>query len=174
MSGSLTFTPTAEHLLAAYRSNYKAPGYKRVLLYFAFGLLLGIIIVFFDKSWGKPQGWATIAVSLTWSLVVLLAITSFVKFIWMPRFSRRIFDQQKDLRQVVTIGWDDERFTTSADSGTTHTKWVDFHKWRREKDVFLLYRSDALFNFLPLDNAERIAAALSFEEKLKSAGVKEY
>jgi hypothetical protein len=174
MSGRLTFTPTVEHLLAAYRTNYKAPGYKRILIYFAFGLILGFGIVYVDKSWGKPQGWITIGVVLLWCMIVLLALTSFVKIIWMPRYSRRIFSQQRDLQQSVTISWDEDRFTAVADSGTAHVKWADFHKWRRAKDVFLLYRSDALFNFLPLDDAERRAAADICEQHLKCAGVKEF
>jgi hypothetical protein len=174
MSGSITFTPTADHLLAAYRTNYQVYGYKRIFLYFALGLILGIGLVYLDKSWGKTQGWVTIGAALFWCLIVLLALTSFVKFIWMPRYSRRIFDQQRDLQQPVTISWDADRFTTIADSGTAHLKWADFHKWRRTKSVFLLYRSDALFNFLPLDDDEQRAAADQFEQHLKSAGVKEF
>ena len=110
---------------------------------------------------------------MLWALLVLAGFYLAVGKIWLPRFARRIFQQQRDLQSEVVISWDDQAFRTVAASGQAFCAWGDFHAWRRNEKSLLLYRSEALFNFLPLTDASSQAAAESMVLHLRNAGVKE-
>ena len=116
------------------------------------GMVVGYLVVVLgmsavlDRSLPEPVGFgiglaAIVALGGVWLLCA--------RFVLLPTRSRRIFRQQKNLHQPFQITWDDETMATTATSGHNTTPWQDFLKWRENTKLFLLYRSDVMFNLIP-------------------------
>ena len=70
-------------------------------------------------------------------------------FILMPRHAKKIYQQQKSLQEEVEIEFTETHYMSSAPSGNACIPWGDFHKWKRNKEMLLIYRSDALMTIIP-------------------------
>jgi hypothetical protein len=171
MSGSLTFTPAEADLLAAYRLAYPSLSSPRIIGFIAFGAVIGLAIAGIDGFRNARESLIMIGAMTLWAIVVLFVIVVGVRLIWMPRYSRRIFTQQKDLQSPITLEWTDTHFITTAHGGRVEIAWTDFYRWRRNEAMLLLYRSEALFNFVPIGNPEAAKAADEMQALLEAAGV---
>jgi hypothetical protein len=67
----------------------------------------------------------------------------------LPRRSRRLFAQQKNLQRPLRFSWDEQGLAWVNESGSGRTAWSDYIKWRENERVFLLYLSDVMFQMLP-------------------------
>lgn len=173
MSGTLTFTPVEAHLAAGLRLGYPAANKKRIAFFLAFGLAVGVALAAIDGfSSIKNSLWA-IGAMLAWALFIMVVLIVGVRSIWLPRYAKRVFAQQRDLHGPVTIEWTDTHFFASAESGNTRMLWRDFYRWRRDDAILLLYRSEAIFNFIPCDTPEARAAATKIQHLVTAAGVME-
>jgi hypothetical protein len=173
VTDEVTFTPTEVMLKTAYDLHYKGPGKKRVIGYVIFGLVMGLVLAAVDGFSSVSQSLQLIGAMLLWAFFVLLIIIMITRYCWIPRFVRRVFAQQKDLQQTATIRWSDAAYETEIASGKISTPWSEFYMWQRGKGVLLLYRSEAMFNFLPTDGEEFSRAADAIQNHLVAAGVKE-
>lgn len=86
---------------------------------------------------------------------------NFFSYVQLPRRIRRIHAQRKDLRTQFIYSWDDQHIYINAEDATTSTRtpWNHYMKVKENKHMFLLYRSDDLFEILPkawFPNAEQI------------------
>jgi len=44
----------------------------------------------------------------------------------------------------------EDKFSASSSHGQTTIDWKDFHKYKKNKRIILLYQSDALFHMFPI------------------------
>lgn len=117
-----------------------------------YALFLAAVGAFF--SWSVPRHTPTdiLAAFVTVTLVgtaLLAALNLLSRWLILPIRARRIFQQQKNLQRPYRVSWDAENVQTSSTSGSSKIPWADFLKWRESKQLFLLYRSDVLFQMYP-------------------------
>jgi hypothetical protein len=173
VTNEVTFTPTEAMLKAAYSLHYKGISKKRLIGFIIFGIVTGLILATIDGFTSLSQSMSIIGAMLLWALFVLLVIILIVRYWWIPRFTKRVFAQQKDLQQTATIRWNDAAYETEIASGKITTRWNEFHLWQRGEGMLLLYRSEAMFNFFPTQGEEFARAADAIQNHLVAAGVKE-
>lgn len=70
-------------------------------------------------------------------------------FIFLPIRCRRIYRQQKALHSETEISWNEETIEFKHEMGNTKMKWSNYAKYREDKNLFLLYQSDVIFNMIP-------------------------
>ncbi len=91
-------------------------------------------------------------------------------FVFVPWQAKRIFRQQKDLQRPSTIEFTDEGVRGESENGKGEIKWSDFHKWKANRSLILLFYSDALCNIVPTrsfaDAAQRTVVLALIESKL--------
>jgi Na+/melibiose symporter-like transporter len=91
----------------------------------------------------------------TWSLAVCFWVVWLVVFSvrWprsMARRAAKTFAQQKSLQLPYDIEIKDTELTTrSADRGEWKVPWADFHKWKADQNLVLVYPSDRLYHMCP-------------------------
>jgi hypothetical protein len=173
MSDELRFTPTAEQLVDAYQLHHRRFGKNRIMGFLLFALLLGVSVAAIEDHQSLANSSIIVGVVMLWAVLVLAIFYLVVGRLWLPRFARRVFRQQNDLHSEVTISWDDRAYTTTAPSGHASCAWSDYYAWRRNDKTLLLYRSESLFNYLPMNDASFRAAADSMVAYLRAAGIRE-
>jgi hypothetical protein len=84
--------------------------------------------------------------------IILAALLYFTLFygVWIPLGTKRLFLQQKTLQEPYEVDISDEAFSASSRHGQTTMVWKDFHKYKTNKRIILLYQSDALFHMFPM------------------------
>jgi YcxB-like protein len=173
VSGSVTFIPNAEDLKTAYALNMSRSWKPSLLWFVPIGALAGVTIALFDSK-PTPGGAVLFGVALLlWLCGLVLVFYGFMRFFWLPRFAKRVFAQQKELHENTEISWGPDGFTAANSTGRTTLPWADFHGWKRGKTMLLLYRSEAMFNFLPLAEPAYARAADEMIRHLRAAGVEE-
>jgi uncharacterized membrane protein YsdA (DUF1294 family) len=172
VSETLRFTPTEADLKAAYSLHMARVSVKRLLLMAAFGLVVGLVVAVLTNTRDTQEALFIVIMMLCWALVVTLAIYLATRYLWMPRYVRRIYAQQKDLQGETEVSWDATGFATANANGRVLVPWADFHQWQLSDAMLLLYRSDAMFNFLPLAKPAFAQAASEMVDHLQAAGVK--
>ncbi len=92
---------------------------------------------------GKPQRDLWIIVGIT---IYVLAIY----FVFIPWQTKRIYRQQKTLQQPLELELDEGHFSVSSAHGTFKMAWRDFHKWKKNSHLILVYQSSVLMHMIPL------------------------
>lgn len=84
--------------------------------------------------------------------IIFAALLYFALFygVWLPFRTRRLFSQQKALQEPYEVDISDDAFSASSSHGQTTMVWKDFHKYKTNKKIILLYQSDALFHMFPM------------------------
>lgn len=172
MSGAFVYSPAPSDLLNSFRLHYSAVPVNRIGLYLGFCGLVGLAASALSGDTGGKEMVAVSLAMVALGVVVFIVLQLIVRFWWMPGYTRRVFAQQADLHQQLEVRWDDTNYTTQTANSVVNTPWADFHLWNRDERVMLLYRSESLFNFFPVDCAERRTAADEIEALLINAGVK--
>ena len=67
----------------------------------------------------------------------------------VPVAARRIYRQQRGLRQEVTLAWTREELAIQTALGQARLPWADYIRWREDRNIVLLFQSDAIFQMLP-------------------------
>jgi hypothetical protein len=81
------------------------------------------------------------------------------RYFWVPRYVKRIYQQQKDLQKPVEIVITQEALLSANEYGQSTKPWSDFTNWKENEHLFLLYHSDALQTLIPkrvFSNEEQI------------------
>lgn len=81
---------------------------------------------------------------------VFLGSLVFFQFFWRPRRIARIFNQQKELSLPFTIEADEESLHFSNELSSSRLPWNYFVKWKMNDKILLLYRTDIMFNMIPM------------------------
>jgi hypothetical protein len=134
--------------------------------YFILGLLVlmslwNLTLVFQDPS------------ALLFVLVPLAVLGFWALFrFWLtPVQLKRVFSQQKELHATFEMELTDEAFQVKNDYGAGSMPWKDFVKWKENRDLFLLYRSDIIFNMVPKRLFSTESEIDYVRERLKAHGV---
>ncbi len=171
MTEKLVFTPNEEDLRAAYNLHMKQITVKRFGYFLLFGALVGLIISALDGFDNLNMAIGLIAGMTLWAGIVAGLFTVLLPVWWVPRLSKKIYKQQKDLRLETTSWWDDEKLYSSNAQGHANLTFSDMVKWRADENVILLYRSDHMFNFLPSRIFSDEAHRGGLIRRLQNAGV---
>jgi Na+/melibiose symporter-like transporter len=67
----------------------------------------------------------------------------------MARRAAKTFSQQKTLQVPFEGEITDEKWHVRSEIGESRISWADFHKWKGNKNLVLVYQSDRLFNMFP-------------------------
>lgn len=119
---------------------------------------------------GMYERWfLVIACGLLCGVVGGVFANEFVRRVVLPRRSRRIFAQQKNLQRPFEFWWDDDALHGSNDRGNVATPWGDYLRSRRDDRVILLYLSDAMFQIVPMRCFEPAQLA-EFLERVEAIG----
>ncbi|QTD56086.1 YcxB family protein [Parasphingorhabdus cellanae] len=171
MSEKIVFTPCEDDLRAAYSLHMKQIDWKRMGLLIALAFIVSIAWFLFDGSNSlKPIRNFVLGMTV-WVGVVILLVRFALPIWWAPRLSKKIYKQQKDLQLETITWWDDEKLYSSNDQGHSNLTFADMVKWRANNDIILLYRSDHLFNFLPVRIFKDLAHKDGLIRRLNGAGV---
>jgi hypothetical protein len=92
----------------------------------------------------RPLAWTGFLVP-----IILIAGLGLYLLFWGPRQIARMFQQQKDLSAPLEIDLSEDGFGYTNQYGTGRIPWKDFAKWKEDREMFLFYRSDPMFNMLP-------------------------
>ena len=83
------------------------------------------------------------------SLIALVAYTfSADRLFFLPRKLRKIYRQTEDLRHSFQDSWDEMTLTGKAQTGQSERSWSSYTKWKENKEMVLLYHSDAQFEMV--------------------------
>jgi hypothetical protein len=72
-----------------------------------------------------------------------------VSFLYLPWKVRILHKQQKDLASPFTYSWDGEFLEAKGVNGQSKRQWSNYVKCKENKNLFLLYHSDVLFEMFP-------------------------
>lgn len=116
---------------------------RPILKWLGIGLILVAVLACFQVGLHGERRLATPLV-IAAALVYLAVMFGVV----MPIRTRRIFRQQKTLQAPFEIELTDDAFQGSSVHGSLQLPWKDFHKYKQNERLILLYQSDALFHML--------------------------
>ena len=69
--------------------------------------------------------------------------------LYLPYQLRTAVGQCKALSDELALTWDSLALTGSSANGYGVRPWADFHKWKENQHVFLLYFNDYLYEVVP-------------------------
>lgn len=147
---TVSFTPTPDDLLAAYRLNVRTTwkSGRMVRAYLIGGGVVGVIAAGCALAWElAPVATAAVTGFVYW--VVALTGIVLATYLRLPRQVRRIFDQQKSLHRETTVTWTQAHITFESSQGQTRHDWADFLMIVQSRNVVILRQSEALMNFIP-------------------------
>lgn len=70
-------------------------------------------------------------------------------YLILPRKVRRLHSQQSDPAFPFAYSWDADAVYAEGKSGNLQRPWKNYHKWKENDHIILLYHSDNLFEMLP-------------------------
>lgn len=88
----------------------------------------------------------------------------------LPRRVARLHRQMKALADATTTHWDEDHLEARSAKGYSSMKWVDFVRFRENKQLFLLYVADNLFYIFPKRWFSDAAQMESFRQLARQAG----
>lgn len=119
--------------------------------------LVGIILAI-SGEW--PWSYVEIPALITGAYVVF-------NYILFPSQLKRVFIQQKDLSAPFEIELTDKGFSLENEYGASRMPWNTFVKWKEDRDMLLLYRSDVIFTMLPKRFLENAGELQYIHEKIQ-------
>jgi hypothetical protein len=143
MKISVTLTP--EDYIRARRLAMRPRRWLRVIGYMVVVLFAAFFVWHAYDAFvvGGPQ-------KSFWMLAGLTAYFLTIYFVFSPWRTRRIYRQQKTLQRPVELELTGSHFSGSSPHGTFHMAWADFHKWKKNEHLILVYESSALMRMIPL------------------------
>lgn len=88
--------------------------------------------------------------------------------IYIPYKAKKIFKQQKSLQIPFVVVVSNEGLHFSNEMGEVKIPWDNFLKWKENKNLFLVYHSDVLFQMLPKRLFGSLEEKMSFRNTLTS------
>lgn len=152
MSGTITYTLNEQDVIVAHRMQYRrrassrwSLGYKALVLaiFWLGGFAVNLLE---DATWADAARSTSIfcaAIIVPISLLMLLgnALSGYQ--------GRRLFRQQRTLREEYRTSWTDEGLDLRSASVSVVMAWNQFHNWRQETAGYLIYLSDYNCYVLP-------------------------
>lgn len=106
-------------------------------------LVLGLAVGAYGALTGGrlDRGWV-------WAVFAIVYF-AFLYYVLLPWRIRRIFKQQKSLHDRFILDLGEDELRIDSPRGNFRMKWSDFHKWKMNDKLILLYHSDAVFQMIP-------------------------
>lgn len=110
-----------------------------------------LLLLFAWASYETTSSWLTGVGSWVLPAIFAGALLYFVTLfaVIIPLNTHRIFKQQKSLNLPFSIEASSDSFCTFNEYGRIAMPWSHFVKWKENREYFLLYHSDALYNLVP-------------------------
>lgn len=141
----ITVQLTPEDYIAAHRLNMRPRPAFKVLLYCLLPICIfgaGVPLYEFFIQ-GKPFD------HLFW-LLPAGGLYFYVTLSLLPAKNiRRIFQQQKDLQSPTELEFTDTHVHGRSERGSLSMLWPDFHAWKQNEKLVLLFQSEALMHIVP-------------------------
>lgn len=120
---------------------HRANALRGFYRFFRIAILIAIPVCFYlVKALGLTLALLSIGVAIGGQITSKLIL---------PWKVRRLHRQQKDLAFPFTYTWNAEFLEGQGVSGQSKRAWTNYHKFREDRHVFLLYHSDNLFEVFP-------------------------
>ncbi len=149
-------------------------------LHTRFGLLGRVVIVITMALFILPIAWELLHPvfgKVNWPLVIspviFLVLLALVWFGFQPYQVRHIYRQQKELSAPFEMELNDTGYALRNEYGSGLIPWKDFIKYKEDKKVILLYRTDVMFNLVPKRMLQDESQVQFIHEQLEKNGVKE-
>ncbi len=129
----------------------RAPGWLRLARLVPI-VLFGIMFLCTAELW--LLGELTPEIVSSWSLILPIAAAVVGLYLlsyyaYLPWNARRIFNQQKEYSAPFEIELTPEAMLAFSQYGYSSRPWGEFHKWREDERLLLLYLSDVLYIVIP-------------------------
>jgi hypothetical protein len=108
-----------------------------------------------DRFWIGPVAWT-----------IWFVFFCFIYPATVAKRSRKIFGQQKNLQIPREIEICDTHVSAKSERGVGTTPWNEFHKWKANDRIILVYSSDLLFQMFPRHWFASDAEFVGFKELL--------
>lgn len=147
---SITFFPTTDDLLAAYRLKLvTAVKSKRVMLTYMVGsVILGAACGAGAWLWHIASVPVAVLVGCGYWIFFLSALFA-ASYLRLPKQVRKIFAQQKALHAETTVEWSDTGISFVSARGESRFEWSDYMGAAADRDVVILLQSEVMMNFIP-------------------------
>jgi hypothetical protein len=115
--------------------------------------------------------------SISWSTIIypifLLGFLALFWFVLRPYQITRSYKQHKELSSPFEMELSDEGYSIKNSYGSGKIPWKDFAKWKADKKIILLYRTDNMFNMVPRRLLQDESQAQYVIDQLRQNNVKE-
>ena len=158
-----TVTLTVQDLIVAKKLSLRPKKIYIVFLTFLLAVMFLFIVfgVFTSPTQKKPD------YSWLWA-IGLTAYFGLIYYYIVYASAKKQFKQNKKLSEPFEIEITEDSIRTKASHGESELKFTDFHKWKSDNKMILLYHSDALFQIIPTRAFTSEAERLDIIEKIKN------
>jgi hypothetical protein len=129
------------------RLNYKTHIFTTIFWTLIF--LMAIFILLFSLIFQEFSHYSIFAIILFAIIILSIMITLVNNFIVIPINTKKYFYQDKELQIPFIMEIENETLTLKNEESVSIRKWIDFIKWRKDKNIIMLYISDIKFIMLP-------------------------
>lgn len=140
---SITGTYTASDVMSATWLSLRPSRSWRVAGVVLIPVLLWATWMEFYGPRAEAGGW------MRWIIPGAALYIAFVLGILLPRKSRRVYEQRKDLQRPCSFSASDAGLLSSAEGVTGLKPWSDYLKWKESDSTLLLYMSDHMYQIIP-------------------------
>ena len=143
-SGAIRVQTTLEDYLAANILHWRWT--RQILLLVIGAIVVGAIpyfshgVVYFESDVLEPV--------VGYSVFVILLLIG-CRYILIPLRTRRVYYQLKFLQHPQDFSWDETGTQVRGEGFSAQTPWLDYLKWRENKQIFTIYLSDLQFRIFP-------------------------
>jgi len=111
-----------------------------------------------------------------WLVIYPVFVVGFLALFWFvlrPAQITRAYKQHKELSSPFEMELTDEGYAIQNSYGQGKIPWQDFAKWKADKNIILLYRTDNMFNMVPTRLLQGEAEVRYVLNQLRQNSVKE-
>ena len=141
---NLTVHITAKDYLKANYLHLRPRPFLKFLIFIS--AILVVIVLFISFAAFSSKGRSLV---LPITMAVCVAYLPIFLFIILPFRSRKIYLQQKLMQLPCDFSFDESSMQAKSGVGTSSICWDMLHKWKENKDLILVYQSDAIFHMFP-------------------------
>jgi hypothetical protein len=151
MPGTISFTMTEREVVAARQVQYlgravswRSLGYNALVIFILWLIAFGV-----NFGDGEPIAAAFFATIFGAALLLLLALLTALGYYRAGQHGRRIFRQQRTLREEQQVTWSDDGLDLRTASVTSSMPWSYYDSWQQDALGYVLYLSDYSGYVLP-------------------------
>ena len=158
-----TVTLTVKDLIAAKKLSLRSK--KTYIVFLTFLLVIMFLYIFLGVFTAATQK------SPDYSWLWAIGLTAYFGLIYyyiVYASAKKQFKQNKRLSEPFEIEITEDSIRTKASYGESELKFTDFHKWKSDKKMILLYHSDAFSQIIPTRAFTSEAERLNILEKIQN------